>query len=411
MERYQPAQIYTNSPVDQDADDRAVFYAVRDAVQSLMRAQPQFRPDVNIATVHDSKDYPYTDKWLKGTAATPAADFSADANWPNPAFTGSAGNLADMRARFTPADAFNVPPYQYKTPFLWSDRIRMAVPAAMQDANLAANLKYQMIDSYVSQQTGDGLIYAFGKNEEIFWQEPWSRNIALIAAITASSQNAANFQQAANVADGIPDGAPGNSQAEWATQGEGAGAWIHMDWTEPHTIDQVVLFDRPDAGDHILTGTLTFSDGTSLPVTPANGLPNDGKPYTVTLSQPKTITWVRFTVNTVSATTASVGLSEIQVLEVPPTAFDHPPFFTRGPWADTYTLAPGATTTLSAQAYDGDGDLLSYTWKSQLGGIITGSGATVTYQAPAAISSGPDIITVTVTDGANAPITAQFAIH
>jgi hypothetical protein len=154
-----------------------------------------------------------------------------------------------------------------------------------------------------------------------------------------------------------------------------------------------------------------FSDGTSLPVAPANGLPNDGRPYTVTLAQPKTITWVRFSVDAVSATTTNVGLSEMQVLEAQPSVLDHPPFFTRGPWAASYTLAAGDTTTLSAQAYDMDGDLLTYTWQSQLGGIITGAGTTVTYQAPAAISSGPDTITVTVTDGINAPITAQFALR
>ena len=411
MDRYQPAEIHTNSPADQDSDDRAVFYAVRDAIQSLTQAQAHFRPEVNITPIHDSKDYPYTDKWLKGTATTPAADLSADAYWPNPAFAGTAGNLADMLARFTPGDAFNEPQYLFKTPFLWGDRIRMAVPAAMQDANLAANLKFQMLDSYVSQQTGDGLIYAFGKNEEIFWQVPWSRNIALSASIMASSENTANFQQASNVADGISDGAPGNSQVEWTTQGEAAGAWIHMAWNQAHTIDQVVLFDRPNANDQILSGTLMFSDGTSLPVTPANGLPNDGKPYTVTLSLPKTVTWVRFVVDAVSATTTNVGLSEMQVMEAQPSVLDHPPFFTRGPWANSYALTAGATTRISAQAYDGDGDVLTYSWRSQLGGIITGSGPTVTYQAPAAISSGPDIITVTVTDGVNEPITAQFAIH
>ena len=101
----------------------------------------------------------------------------------------------------------------------------------------------------------------------------------------------------------------------------------------------------------------------------------------------------------------------MQVLEVPPTVFNQQPFFTSGPWAVSYTLAPGATTALAALAYDMDGDPLTYTWQSQLGGTITGSGPTATYQAPAAISSGPDIITVTVTDGVNAPITAQFAIH
>ena len=98
-------------------------------------------------------------------------------------------------------------------------------------------------------------------------------------------------------------------------------------------------------------------------------------------------------------------------MEVKSTVLNHQPFFTSGPWAANYSLAPGDTTTLSAQAYDMDSDILTYTWQSQLGGTITGSGTMVTYQAPATISAtNPDIVTVTVTDGINAPITAQFAI-
>ena len=61
----------------------------------------------------------------------------------------------------------------------------------------------------------------------------------------------------------------------------------------------------------MLAGTLSFSDGTSIAV---GALPADGKLLPVTFA-PKTVTWVRFTVDQAQGTAA--GLSEIQVLGVP----------------------------------------------------------------------------------------------
>ena len=407
--RYRPSQIYTHSPADQHPDHRMTFTAVRDAVVSLMKSDPLFRPDEYITTIHNPVDYPFVDKWVKSTGTPQTQDGGAgDAGWPNPAFTGTLGNVTDMRKRFTPTLAFVELPHLYKTPYAWVDRLSLAVPAVMQDTNLANNLKYQMIDGYVSQRHTVGLIYAFGKNEEIFWKQGWARNIAMTATFTASSQSTASFQQATNVADGIPDGSPGNSQAEWVTLSEKANAWVKMAWPQSHTVNQIILYDRPNTNDQILSGTLTFSDGTNVVVAPTGGLPNSGQPYTVNLSPAKTITSVRFTVNTVSGTTTSTGLAEMQVMEVQAPVANHRPFFTRGPWAGVYTLAPSAITIISAPAYDADGDPLTYTWQSQLGASITGSGSTVTYQAPS--SPAKDTITVTVTDGVNLPVSASFVI-
>ena len=74
------------------------------------------------------------------------------------------------------------------------------------------------------------------------------------------------------------------------------------------TLNRVVLYDRPNANDQITAGTLTFSDGTTVPV-PA--LDNAGKATTITFTARAT-TSLRLTVTTVSGTTTNVGLSELQ---------------------------------------------------------------------------------------------------
>ena len=69
-----------------------------------------------------------------------------------------------------------------------------------------------------------------------------------------------------------------------------------------------MLYDRPNPGDQITGGTLTFSDGTTVPV-PA--LDNAGKAITVSFPARAT-TSLRMTVTTVTGTTKNVGLAELQ---------------------------------------------------------------------------------------------------
>jgi LmbE family N-acetylglucosaminyl deacetylase len=134
-------------------------------------------------------------------------------------------------------------------------------------------------------------------------------NIAPNATVTASSQNTSTSQLATNAVDGIIDGYPGDYTKEWATVGGGAGSWLNLAWSGPQTINEVVLYDRPNLNDQITGGTLTFSDGSTVTVPSLN---NGGTATTITFPA-KTTTSLKLTITTVSATTQNIGLAEIQV--------------------------------------------------------------------------------------------------
>lgn len=133
-----------------------------------------------------------------------------------------------------------------------------------------------------------------------------------MAAVTASSDRPP-AQAAQKATDGIIKGYPDEPSAEWVTDGERAGAWMELRWGTAHPIDRVRLHDRPNPDDQILSATLTFSDGTSVPV---EALPNDGAGLDVVFPA-RRVEWLRLTVTKTSATTANTGLAEILVFERP----------------------------------------------------------------------------------------------
>jgi hypothetical protein len=65
----------------------------------------------------------------------------------------------------------------------------------------------------------------------------------------------------------------------------------------------------------VTSGTLTFSDGSSIPV---GKLQNDGQAGTVVTFPSKTVRWVQFTVGAVRPGTESAGLGEIGVYAAEP---------------------------------------------------------------------------------------------
>lgn len=134
-------------------------------------------------------------------------------------------------------------------------------------------------------------------------------NIAPSATASASSQAAAYGQTAAKAIDGTIDGYPGNYEAEWATEGGKAGSTLNLQWSKSYTLDKVVLFDRPNTSDQITSGTLTFSDGSSVSF---GSLPNGGSPGLAVSFPAHATTSLKMTVTGVSSTTANVGLAEIQ---------------------------------------------------------------------------------------------------
>ncbi len=102
--------------------------------------------------------------------------------------------------------------------------------------------------------------------------------------------------------------------------GGGAGSWVALSWGAVVTVDRVVLFDRPNGDDEVVSGRLVFSDGSVVPVGAVSVAGT-------TVSFPAVSTRsVRFEVTGVSASTRNVGLAEFQVWSA---VAPHPPG--RGP--------------------------------------------------------------------------------
>jgi LmbE family N-acetylglucosaminyl deacetylase len=135
------------------------------------------------------------------------------------------------------------------------------------------------------------------------------QNIAPLATATASSQNTSTGQQASKAIDGVIDGYPGDYTKEWATNGGKAGSWLKLTWTSAHTVNMIVLYDRPNTNDQITGGNIAFSDGSSITI----GALNNSGAATVFTFPNKTITTLQLNITSVSSTTQNVGLSEIQV--------------------------------------------------------------------------------------------------
>ena len=331
-----PDEIYTVSHFDTHSDHWVTAIYVTEALAALKRADPTLPT-----------------KLLQGIVWVPSHQTPP---WPE------AGGCV-------PNTPFPAP--QMQTQLEWKRTLR---------ATVLANLKCQAIDAY--HMTVNTWLRSFARKDEFFWLNDFGANLAMTAQVTASSESTAQGRMRA--VDGFVDGEianrpPAIAMREWVSSNQLAGAWIQLDWSAPVSVAQVNLYDRPQAGENVLAGTLSFSDGTSIAV---GALPADGKLLPVTFA-PKTLTWVRFTINQAQGTAA--GLSEIQVLGVAARS-------RRRTWrrissrarAATATRASSAseTASFSVSAHDLNGDALQYEWSAD-GGTIEGSGASVVFRPPA----------------------------
>lgn len=132
-------------------------------------------------------------------------------------------------------------------------------------------------------------------------------NVARKAKITVSS-NESGYGES-GLTDGVIEGYPENSKAEWSSN-QLANASCTLTWDSPQTINRIRLYDRPNPTDQVSSGTLIFSDGTSLAV---GALPNsDHTPLEIKFPA-KTITSVTFRVTGMKAKSEHAGLAEFEV--------------------------------------------------------------------------------------------------
>ncbi|KAI5474860.1 Galactose-binding domain-like protein [Pseudohyphozyma bogoriensis] len=74
---------------------------------------------------------------------------------------------------------------------------------------------------------------------------------------------------------GYLDSGNGTDSEEWSSNGETTGAWLQLTWPHAVTINQVVLYDRPNWEDHCTAGKLTFADAaTSSSVKSTSAVPS-----------------------------------------------------------------------------------------------------------------------------------------
>ncbi len=136
------------------------------------------------------------------------------------------------------------------------------------------------------------------------------RNIAPRATLTVSSTHPDYASQA--LVDGVVDGFPCNTRAEWASNSENTTAMLRLTWPEEHAVRRVWLFDRPNTLDQITSGMLIFSDGSTLAV---SALPDDAKQGLEIQFPPKQTRWMIFAVTGVKPNSPNIGLAELAVFE------------------------------------------------------------------------------------------------
>ena len=142
-----------------------------------------------------------------------------------------------------------------------------------------------------------------GKTTGEIWsyttQDP---NIAPLATLTVSSEFSSAFG-ASKLVDGVFGFAGGG---EWASLREQTPT-VTLTWDNEVTIKKIVLYDRPNPVEEILSGILEFGDGTTIEVGP---LPDDGDALEVNFAEIKTNT-VEFRVT--NGEGPNVGMSEFEV--------------------------------------------------------------------------------------------------
>src|SRR6266567_4798943 len=363
FQNFKPDEIYTTASWDAHPDHQATGLFVAQAILALRKSGVSFSPKLYETIIHAPSD---------GYQSI-GAGF-----WPAPLFT--------------PLVPIPIPRGLAGTPLDWNQIINFPVPAVMQDPNPSTNLKERVISAYQTQLvTSQNWLYSFVKKNEFFCLSNYATNLALSAAVTDSSESPGQPGTAA--VNGVVDGYPNNWPQEWASVGQLTGAWIQLNWAQAITTSLIVLHDRPNTIDNVRAGTVSFSDGSTINV---GTLPDSGDGLPVNFG-PKTITWVKFTVN--QAVGQNIGLSEIEVYGMLANSTNnYGPQISYGPLASPRVVNTSDSSNLSVTAFDVNGNSLQYSWTAD-GGTIQGNGSTATFFPPASSSNPVFTITATVNDG------------
>ena len=150
--------------------------------------------------------------------------------------------------------------------------------------------------------------YGFSMHEIVLethnsqWKEPIEKgvNIASLAAATTNTRDSRPKS--------VNDGKREEESHRWITE-EGTGSWIRLEWNDKQAIQKIRLWDLPEIDSWILKGTFTFSDGTTEKLHAWTS--NRAYAPSEISFEPKTVSWVKFTIDQASG--SKIGLGEMEV--------------------------------------------------------------------------------------------------
>jgi len=140
-------------------------------------------------------------------------------------------------------------------------------------------------------------------------------NVARIAKFSCSSVSPAltTRQKRPTHGEGAVNGYVSHFEYDvWLSDNESAGAWLRLDWNGPQTVDRVALFAYPAANHYVKSGTLSFSDGSTVKLT--EPLPDDGSSGIEIRFPRRTITWLKFEITEMQGL---ASVAEIAVFKAP----------------------------------------------------------------------------------------------
>ncbi|WP_242201999.1 GH92 family glycosyl hydrolase [Aestuariivivens insulae] len=125
-------------------------------------------------------------------------------------------------------------------------------------------------------------------------------SIASSATVTSSSDQSNKFHHN-NINDGIMSV---HGKGNWMAADK--NGWIKLSWDKKQSVDKIVIYNYPTEMGRVLSGTLEFSDGSSIKV----NMPMDGTAHAISFKS-KDTKFVRFVVG--DSIGSRAGLSEIEV--------------------------------------------------------------------------------------------------
>jgi LmbE family N-acetylglucosaminyl deacetylase len=295
IESCNPTDIYVTSRYDMHFDHAYFGLFATEVIQNIQKTDKDFNPTMHEAIIHThltDEVYP-SDSGMFGYGHE---DETTLTSWYYPE------GLED------------------KTILNWGERENILVPYSMRQTPYKYNLKNIALQKYSTEYYS--WIASFAKVNEVFWKHDFS-SIAHLATVTASSELSSDDrsvdQSAIKAVDGIADGyatglADNHSRfahAEWVTDNEGKGAWINLSFDTEKEVKKIVLYDRPNTDDQILSAHIEMDNGLTISI---GELPNDGRPLEIEVDNISTRN-IKLVVDSVSSTTTSVGLAEIEVYE------------------------------------------------------------------------------------------------